>query len=315
MSRGLAQRWLVWVGVFLLLPAWDAGVCAQASLLAAEEIRVGGIGYSPVPLQATEVTLVTEEVTVYLAPTYAEVRTALALHNPGGTVTLPVGFPQDQPASSSQSEAAPYEGLRASVDGEPLALSFLPYADVVTAPASQGWQTVVVPFEAGQTRELQASYRVRNSLGAGDVAYFQYILSTGAIWPQPIDALTVTVYLTDTLTWDQFLGVDPGPPGSGPEAPSAGIAPGGYRRIGNQIRWHWYSVEPDRGHNLALAFYRQPVRVPGEAEAVLAPREPKPEPAESSLRGWALPGLILVLLLVLAAVAGRSRRNSWKLRF
>jgi hypothetical protein len=278
-----------------------------------EDVILGGIGYSPVPLQATQVTLLAEQVDVALAPTYANVQTRLTLHNPAEPVVLPIGFPQDQPRAGSRDDDPQWQDLRADVDGERMPLSFERFADELTAPGLEGWHTVLVPFEADQTRVLEARYRVRNTLGTEDEAYFQYNLSTSATWPHAIDAVTVTVILTDTLTWDHLLGVagDPSTPGS--DAQPAGITPGGYERAGKRIQWHWVEVEPDQGHNLVLAFYRRPARVQGQAEALLAQREPEPEKLESSVPTWVPLGLILVVVLVLAGAVGRSRRDPWRL--
>jgi hypothetical protein len=261
------------------------------------------------------VTLATEEVTVYLAPTYAEVKASLTLHNPGSALSLPIGFPQDQPRPDSPADASGLEDVRAAVDGEALPVSFLSYADGVRSPGFGGWHTVVVPFDEGQTRVLEAEYRARNSLLDGDESYFRYVLSTSATWPDSIDAVSVTVHLTDTLTWDHLLGTGSSSPAPGTETLAARIAPGGYERSGNRIAWHWYQVEPDQGHNLSLAFTRQPVRGRGPAEAVLAPREPEPEPAAASLPGWFPIGVLLVVGLVAAGLIGRRRKDPLRLDF
>jgi hypothetical protein len=312
-SRSLAQRLLFCLGALFLLSCVGGGARAQVLQPRAEDVTLGGIGYSPVPLQATQVTLVTERVDVTLAPTYANVHTSLTLHNPAADVVLPIGFPQDQPRPGSRDDVPQWEDLRADVDGERMPLTFEGYADELTAPGLEGWYTVLVPFEADQTRVLEASYRVRNTFGAEDEAYFQYNLSTSATWPHPIDAVTVTVTLTDTLTWDHLLGVagDPSTPGS--SAQPAGIIPPGYERLENQIQWHWVEVEPNQGHNLVLAFYRRPVRVHGQAEALLTQRQPEPERPDSSVPSWVPLGLILVVVLVLAGVVGRSRGDPWRL--
>lgn len=313
MSRLPTRRLLFCLGALFLVSCVGAGARAQVLQPRAEDVTLGGIGYSPVPLQATQVTLVSERVDVYLAPTYANVQTSLTLHNPAEDVVLPIGFPQDQPRPGSRDDVPQWEGLRTDVDGERMLLTFERYADELTASGLEGWHTVLVPFEVDQTRVLEARYRVRNTLGTEDEAYFQYNLSTSATWPHSIDAVTVTVYLTDTLTWDHLLGVAgaPSPPGSDPQP--AGIIPAGYERVGNQIQWHWYEVEPNQGHNLVLAFYRRPVRVHGQAEALLTQREPEPERLDRSVPSWVPLGLILVVVLVLAGLVGRSRGDPWRL--
>jgi hypothetical protein len=281
----------------------------------APDLSLGGTGYSPVPLQTTQVTLVTQQVDIYLSPASSDVRTRLTLHNPAAETVLVVGFPQDQPRPSSGPAAAQLEDMQATIDGQPLAISFERYIDPMLAPDFGGWHTVQLPFDAGQTRQLEGRYRARNSVGARDEAYVQYVLSPSAIWPGPIDAITVTVHLTDTVTWDQLLGVSDGGSSSAGDDLPVGIAPAGYDRVGNQLRWHWYGVEPDPSYNLLLAFYRRPGRVFGQAETLLAPREPEPPPVEprNSMSGWAPLGLILLVVLVLAALVGRRRGDPLRL--
>lgn len=87
------------------------------------------------------------------------------------------------------------------------------------------WNTFEIPFAAGQTRIIDATYTIRPRNG-----YFLYVLQTGRLWKGPIGDLTIDVNFGREPVFPDLLSVQPA----------------GYHTQGNHILWHFTNYEPEQ---------------------------------------------------------------------
>jgi hypothetical protein len=87
------------------------------------------------------------------------------------------------------------------------------------------WYTFDITFAAGQTRVVDATYRILPRGG-----YFLYVLQTGRLWKGPIGDLTIDVNFGRTAEFPDLLSVQPA----------------GYHTQGNHILWHFINEEPEQ---------------------------------------------------------------------
>ncbi len=110
------------------------------------------------------------------------------------------------------------------------------------------WNTFEVSFAAGQTRIVDATYKIRPRGG-----YFLYVLQTGRLWKGPIGDLTIDVNLGRAAAFPDLLSVQPT----------------GYRLQGNHILWHLTDYEPQQDieiESMSPAFWKsvQPLKEAAE---------------------------------------------------
>lgn len=87
------------------------------------------------------------------------------------------------------------------------------------------WNTFEIPFAAGQTRIIDATYTILPRNG-----YFLYVLQTGRLWKEPIGDLTIDVNFGREPVFPDLLSVQPA----------------GYHTQGNHILWHFTNYEPEQ---------------------------------------------------------------------
>jgi hypothetical protein len=87
------------------------------------------------------------------------------------------------------------------------------------------WNTFEIPFAAGQTRIIDATYTILPRNG-----YFLYVLQTGRLWKGGIGDLTIDVNFGREPVFPDLLSVQPA----------------GYHTQGNHILWHFTNYEPEQ---------------------------------------------------------------------
>src|SRR5450759_1172850 len=87
------------------------------------------------------------------------------------------------------------------------------------------WNTFEIPFAAGQSRLIDATYSILPRGG-----YFLYVLQTGRLWKGPIGDLTIDMNFGREPMFPDLLSVQPA----------------GYRTQGDHILWHFTDCEPEQ---------------------------------------------------------------------
>lgn len=170
----------------------------------AEGIVMTGDGTLLASTRGTEVSIVEEDLQIDLRQEHAEVRLRYRMRNAGGAVEQPFFFPVE-------SWSGDVERYSISADGTALAVTTVDAkgaaAKVVAAKDDDDfvpvrrWRRSVIPFAAGQTREISIRYRSRYGENGSDVSddtrrearFFAYRFSPAAAWKEPIGKGRVVV--------------------------------------------------------------------------------------------------------------------------
>ena len=186
-------------------------------------LRANGGGYAKgvsstsafQPLNVDQVEMVSELLEINLHIEYADVQVEYVLHNPGKKVTVECGFPAvfptptmfvPLPPGGELPEPKALENFRFEADGKEIKAIVrrddgkLGTGDFTLA----SWHVVKIPFAAGQTRRVKASYRnpyhqdihsVSEDWSEGSPT-LTYAFSAAALWAGPIKQGTVIVNAT-----------------------------------------------------------------------------------------------------------------------
>lgn len=190
-----------------------------ALVFAVGNLHANGGGYSTglmstsdfQPIGVDQVQMLSEHLEIDLHLEYAEVRVEYVLHNPGKKLTVECGFPAvfdneqnmfaPQPAMSA--EARMLEGFKFEADERPIKAALRKDEAAANSGSMrlESWHVVKIPFGAGQTRHVKASYRNpyhRSVHGVSDDWYtgspsLTYAFSAAALWAGSIKQGTVII--------------------------------------------------------------------------------------------------------------------------
>ena len=161
----------------------------------------------------TSVSIEEEDLTIDLQQEFAEVRLRYRMRNAGGAVAQDFFYPVETWEGDVDRYAITADGTALQVTtvdakGAAAKVAKLKQRDMgeenEKAPAPiQRWRKSVIPFSAGQTREILIRYRSAYAENGSDVSddvrrdarYFAYRLSPAAAWKNPIGRGKVTVNL------------------------------------------------------------------------------------------------------------------------
>jgi hypothetical protein len=185
-------------------------------------------GQSLAPSKATKVVMDSEEVRITLLPEHARVEAVFHLRNPGETQSFLVGFPEAAPGGRP---AVRLLGFSARVDGE--TVEHTTHSGDEEEKSLGGWITWEMSFPAGESHEVEVSYRVPyrsryrpTLLGHRD---FTYVLKTGAAWHGPIGKAVIDVECGEGLERGHLCD----------------IRLKGHRETGNGVRWELGDLDPE----------------------------------------------------------------------
>ncbi|RJQ28504.1 MAG: copper amine oxidase N-terminal domain-containing protein [Peptococcaceae bacterium] len=242
--RGMALFW--W---WLIMAVAIAGIIMMIlgvppKTADADDAVLGRVGEAVRPLMETPVEMTGEEVKIRLGREFTRVDAVFTFHNSGAAAEVLMGFPE---ATSQADGGSEWSGdttlhdFEAFVDGEKAAverragLSPENGAKELSYPA---WHTFTVPFEAGQTREVRNTYRVKNGYSSEGTIRSGYILTTGSVWKGSIGLVRVTVEPDGVLPYNL-----------------QGVSPAGYGFAGDNLVWEWKNCEPDRNIEIMFKMY------------------------------------------------------------
>jgi hypothetical protein len=209
----------------------------------ADDAVLGRVGEAVRPLTETPVEMTGEVVKIKLGQKFTRVDAVFTFHNSGAAAEVLMGFPEAPPRADGESEGddTALHDFEAFVDGEKVAVEkrtgLAPEngAKELSYPA---WHTFTVPFEAGQTREVRNTYRVKNGYSSEGTIRSGYILTTGSVWKGSIGLVRVTVEPDGVLPYNL-----------------QGVSPAGYRFAGDSLVWEWKNFEPDRNIEIMFKMY------------------------------------------------------------
>jgi hypothetical protein len=185
--------------------AWQTGVPVTGNLAATDQKK------------STNVTIEDEKLTIDLHQEFAAVEVRYRMKNTGGQVEQDFFFPVERWAESDGEDGGSakldLEGYTITADGTELkfhnvdAKGEKPKAEKDASgwgdfkPGTRLWKKSVIPFTAGQTREIVIRYRSPYAANQSSVSddshstemYFRYSLSPAATWKGPIGKGKITV--------------------------------------------------------------------------------------------------------------------------
>lgn len=189
-------------------------ILLNAPMIWADDAPLALFGETLVPIKSTAIQLVSEDVNVYAhvskadAPKHAWpddaiVSAILRFKNPTGKdVTLLIGFPIDkQFANSEDGDYILAEKLNFHVEVNGQVVKPRIFVD---DKQKRLWYVWEQKFPANRTIHIKHTYWL---YWGGDhippdiynIRYFQYILSTGALWADSIEKATVTIHFDEPL--------------------------------------------------------------------------------------------------------------------
>jgi hypothetical protein len=131
--------------------------------------------------------MLSEVVDIRLTNDEMLVTASFVFKNEGKAANVQMGFPDEVYDVDGLKRGI--SKMRSTVDGQPLLVSYRPRP----APGVlRGAWVKMVPFRAGQTRRVVATYTASHGEIEG-LSYDIYVLQTGATWKGPIGHGTVTV--------------------------------------------------------------------------------------------------------------------------
>ncbi|OPX90112.1 MAG: hypothetical protein A4E53_01327 [Pelotomaculum sp. PtaB.Bin104] len=168
----------------------------------ADDASLGRAPDGVYPLADAAVVMTDEDVKVKLLEngTTAEVTCDFTFYNDGAAKDVLMGFPASQKVSVEsevQSGAMELRDFKAFIDGQSTAVKTengsVP-AHIALPPGTEydRWYTFTVPFQAGETRQVRNTYRVKNLFYSNGEVVAGYILRTGAFWKDPVGHARVT---------------------------------------------------------------------------------------------------------------------------
>jgi|GEM_PF-619495 len=248
------------------------GCCLAFFLGAGVELRANGGGYVAnqgwtgdfMPKGASEVEMLSEDLTIRLGTEAAEVEVVYRLRNAGGRRRVTVGFPCTTlvpPEDVEYTAITPLELEDYAIlkNGEPLEFRIEPEEAPRPVPSSgeeplfaedgswvTRWHVSEIPFTQGETAEVRVRFRQGYSETAQFVsddgwnsdATFSYTLSSAAIWKGPIRSGTITV-VADTL-YPAELQIEPRDR---------------FTREGNTYTWEFEDLEPTAADDLKIRIH------------------------------------------------------------
>ncbi|MBM3470053.1 MAG: hypothetical protein FJX73_04575 [Armatimonadetes bacterium] len=181
---------------------------------------------------------------------YARVACRFVLRNEGPRQRIRIGFPED--TGGDIPERGLIRRFTSTVNGRPVGVSRV----VLTSDGDRGgffiWWMKDVTFDAGETKQVQNDYEVALSGNVEGVAWFTYILSTGANWKGRIGEATLVVDL-GSISPRQVIGL-----GTKPRKDHHReflIRPSGAKIEGTRLIWRLKDFEPTQRDNIMVAWY------------------------------------------------------------
>jgi len=170
----------------------------------------------------------------------AKVNAEFQMRNLGDeTETLMVRFPTNN--NDGRFNYPEIYDLQVQVIGNPVAATTAEYPGGQFDDVLQ-WAEFEVDFPPGEDVSIEVAYTLR---GTGEYPFisFAYLLETGAGWKDTIGSVDLVVRLPyEAISHNVFIG----------ESPGWGQTSLGALLEGDEIRWHYDNLEPERQHNLSI---------------------------------------------------------------
>jgi hypothetical protein len=178
----------------------------------ADDCRLGRTPEGVYPLEDSSITMVDEVILIRLdhERSYSpvtHVSCEFTFTNAGPPDTILMGFPtrlrlaEDEDPAMHDLETS---GFEASVDGRPVEVTFrhgLKPPGTGRLPEVSEWATFEVSFASGQRRVIRHSYTASCTVWSNGEVLAGYILTTGALWAQPIGHVRVEFDMGAVSPW------------------------------------------------------------------------------------------------------------------
>ncbi|MEM7011690.1 MAG: DUF4424 family protein, partial [Verrucomicrobiota bacterium] len=241
-----------------------------ASLAGASSLYANGGGYADdfgwtgdfSPTGASEVEMVSEDLTIYFGPDEAVVEVEYELKNRGPRRQVEIGFPCTtivEPKEEEYSDASPLKLLSYTItkDGEPVRHTIKKEKAPAPVPSEEllnfemkawvtKWHVSKLSFKRGESAKVRVRFRqgyqksgtYASDDGHHSAALFSYTLSSAAVWKGPIKKGKVTL-IVDTMHPEEFQ-IEPRDR---------------FERKGNTHTWNFKDLEPTAADDLRIRVY------------------------------------------------------------
>lgn len=180
----------------------------------------------------------------------ARVACLFVLRNEGPRQRIRIGFPED--TGGDIDERGLIRRFTSTVNGQPVAVRRVVQRSDGDFGGFFIWWTKDVTFDAGETKQIRNDYEVALSANVEGVAWFTYILSTGANWKGRIGEATVVVDL-GPIDPRRVIGL-----GTRPRRDNHReflLSPLGAKQEGTRLVWRLKDFEPTQRDNIMVAWY------------------------------------------------------------
>jgi hypothetical protein len=215
---------------------------AAAVTACADDSAIEGVGGVIAPMNEHPAIVMEKMlVDIHASPDHAAVTCEFVFHNTGKATAVRMGFPESGHSPGFEGEPSGFADFSTAVDGKPVK-THIEGLTLFGEGSWRRWRVKEVRFEADQTRTVTVSYA--GGIGGDSLGgrFFEYPVSTGASWKEPIGHARVRLYLK-------------GRPGFCP--PSAPVR---FRALRKGVyEWEARDFEPTRDDDISISF--QPIHV------------------------------------------------------
>ncbi len=187
-------RWGLWASVAVLLSAGLASGDLGAVTWAGGTLRLMD--------DHPTISLTSEKLVLEPQPTTTLITASMEFHNHGEACTAQMGFPV---LEASRGPGYHYvESFVLEADGKPMEFAQPEQSHKMKLGEREmtcKWYLFSVPFEAGQTRQMQVRYEELRRYSGLESVSVPYVLATGATWNGSIRDLELEIWIDERLNY------------------------------------------------------------------------------------------------------------------